>query len=181
MIPHRLINEARSLYLAEFGSVRARVPDAYLEPALRTADGTLATEGPLKLPYRADLINKDTGKSITVDSASRARMANFAETAEDVQISLQPFLWDYVTFVVKISGSPDWLRIREWFFRWFDPDDTNALNDEGFYGVVHYLSEPHPSEGGATITVDFGSAPVEAFDDCIDTLVALRPERIEIG
>jgi hypothetical protein len=161
--------------------MRERMPEAHLEPALRRADGTLALEGPLELPYRADLMSRPEGNLLTVDTPIRVALKPFSEIANGTHIVLRPFLWDYARFAVGSSVSFDWLGVRAWFFRWFDADDTHALNEEGFYGVVHYLSDPHPIEGSATITVDFGSAPLEAFVDCVDTLVQGKPTRIEIG
>jgi hypothetical protein len=182
MIDRKTIEPARAIYIAQLQRVMASLGDPHVEPALRQSDGTLATDGELQLPYRMDLMPDDVGASIMVDSPTRSQIVPWQTRLGAVDISIAPFVWDHAT--VSIRGLPEgtsWEPLRQWFLQWFDIEDEDPLNEEGLYGVVHYLSDPEAVSGGSAITIDFGSAPIEAFDSLMDALVSMRPRRIEVS
>jgi hypothetical protein len=180
MIPRAAIESVRQVYVDEFRRILAETDDVHLEPALRTSDGALATDGELELPYRPDLLPKAGGPSIMIDSPTRPQIEQWESAVGAAQVSVSPFIWDYAK--VSIVGPvDDWTPIKDWFFRWFDPDDQNSLTEEGLYGVVHYMSDPVVEEGVISITVDFGSAPTEAFFSLLDAALAMRPSRVEVA
>jgi hypothetical protein len=180
MISRTTIDLVRKVYINEFRRVFFEMGDVHLEPALRTSTGLLATEGELRLPVRLDLLPKAGGSSIMIDSPTRPQIELWESMIGDCHVSIRPFTWDYAR--VSIYGVFDnWTPIKEWFFRWFDPDDQNCLNKEGLYGVVHFLSDPEIEEGVASLTVDFGSAPIEAFFSLLDAFLAMRPNRVEVA
>jgi hypothetical protein len=54
-------------------------------------------------------------------------------------------------------------------------------DSQGFYGVVHFLSGPKVKGSSATFEVDFGSAPVETFEEFLDALKDVGAKKFEIG
>jgi hypothetical protein len=182
VIPRATIEPARAIYVAQFQRVITAMGDPHIEPALRQSDGSLATDGELELPYRVDLMTEDGGESIMVDSPTRSPVAPWEAHIDSVDVSIAPFVWDCAT--VSVLGLPERESrepLRQWFLRWFDTEDEGPLNEEGLYGVVHYMADPKAIAGGMSITIDFGSASLESFDSLIDALVSMRPRRIEIA
>ena len=80
-----------------------------------------------------------------------------------------------------MRADTEWAGLTDWFLKWFDIDDTNELNEEGFYGVTHFLSDPEPIPAGQRVIVDFGSAPVQAFSELVEGLSRSGAARIEVG
>ena len=160
--------------------------EAMCEAACRDEGGALAGEGALNLPMRMDVVGFADGEAtdtIRVDSDS---MLSFEpidfEWSGGLPTRITPFAWDACD--IRAFGIPqatDWMHLRGWFDRWFDGEDTRQADEHGLYGVIHFLSDPQ-REGGATIIqVDFGSAPIEAFEELLDALRDLGATKIEIG
>ena len=179
MIQTTLIDAVRKLYIEEFRRIISEKSDFHLEPALRTSDGALALDGDLQLPYRPDLLPKAGGDSIMVDSPAFASFDPWEVQMGAVEMWVAPFIWDQME-VSLIGADENWGPVQRWFYQWFDPEDRNSLNPEGFYGVVHYMSDPEVVGDRATLVIDLGTAPIEAFTALLHALVAMRPARIEI-
>jgi hypothetical protein len=182
MVPFSKIQQTRAHYIAQMQiAVRAASP-VHLEPALRNSDGSLALEGMLSLPFRPDLVPKAGGPPIMVDSTLRMQFEPWEYQLGTTGIHLTAFIWDCVA--LKLSGvaaEANWDPLRHWFLREFDTEDHNPLNSEGFYGVVHFMSDPEPIADGSKITIDLGSAPIECFDSLFEALLSLRPTLIEVA
>jgi len=182
MIPRAIIKPARALYIAEFQRVVVAMGEAHVEPALRQSDGTLATDGELQLPYRMDLLPEIGGPSVMVDSPIRAQIEPREMQRGPVQVSVTSFVWDYANIsILGLPGNASWEPLRQWFLRWFDTEDEDPVNEEGLYGVAHFMSDPKEIPGGVSITIDFGSAPIESFDSLVHALVSMCPRRVEVG
>jgi hypothetical protein len=182
MVPISTIQQTRAHYIAQLQNAARAASSVHLEPALRTSDGSLALEGMLSLPFRPDLVPKTGGPSIMVDSTMRVQFEPWEHQVGSTRISVTPFIWDNAA--VRLSGvttEADWDPLRHWFLRRFDTEDRNPLNSEGFYGVVHFMSDPAPIAGGSKISIDLGSAPIECFDSLLDALLSLRPTLVEVA
>lgn len=186
----QVLDDIRERYLKEFLECMAYVKDKGMEvmseAACTNEDEALAREGALNVPMRLDVVGlaNDEGKeTICVDSIT---MLSFEpidfEWTDGLPIRIAPFTWDVCDF--RAFGIPeisDWSHLRGWFDRWFDGEDTRQPDEHGLYGVIHCLSDPK-REGDATIIrVDFGSAPVEAFEELLDALRDSGATKIEIG
>ncbi|RKT99927.1 hypothetical protein C7H84_29475 [Burkholderia sp. Nafp2/4-1b] len=163
----------------------AAQPAAVVEPAYRKADGTLATEGPLALPCRADIVHTEgesAGQPAMVDSTTQLDFEPFAFELETAAVSIRPFVWDWVTIEadgVDEAAATD--AFNAWFFAWFDADDAGEPAEDGLHGIVHYLSEPASTEQGWRVNADLGSAPGAAVEDLLFRLVDAGATRISIG
>ncbi|WP_175694170.1 hypothetical protein [Burkholderia ambifaria] len=184
MTVSELLSAIRQPY-ADLLAQAAAQPVAVVEPAYRKADGTLATEGPLALPCRADLVHtagESAGQSATVDSNAQLDFEPFAFELDTAAVSIQPFVWDWVT--VEADGFDEATAtdaFNAWFFAWFDTDDARVPAEDGLHGVVHYLSEPVRTEHGWQVNADLGSAPGAAVEDLLFRLVDAGATRISIG
>ena len=104
-----------------------------------------------------------------VDSPSRVEFALFeVPHSKSLSVTIAPFVWDYCQIFIpngpkRFSFDP----IKAWFLRWFDPNDENAADGAGLFGVVHFLSDPQQKEDGVSFAIDFGSAPIEAFEQLL--------------
>jgi hypothetical protein len=163
-----LLAAIRAPYARQLSAAIAAV-DAHVEPAFRNHDGALAVEGPLMLPCRADYIPRTgDGKPARVDATARLDFEPISVAYADCTVLIHPFAWDWVR--ITIRGLPEQAVAalsRNWFFRWFDPDDANEADDQGLYGVVHFLDEPETVTDGIELSIDLGSAPPEALDDLL--------------
>ena len=94
-----------------------------MEPAYRKADGTLATEGPLALPCRADLVHTEgesAGQPARVDSTGQLDFEPFAFALETATVSIGPFLSDWATIDADgLDEAAATDAFKAWFFAWF--------------------------------------------------------------
>jgi hypothetical protein len=186
----QLLDQIRDKYLTEFQECIAYVKEngmeAMCEAAYRDENGALAREGTLSLPMRLDVVEVAKGEAkdtIRVDSDSMLSFEPFDfKWSGGLPTRLAPFHWDGCH--VRAKGIPtgtDWSRLRDWFDRWFDGEDTRQPDADGLCGVIHFLSDPKQAGAATTFEVDFGSAPVEAFEELLDALRDAGATKIEIG
>lgn len=146
------------------------------EPALRKADGAIACdpEG-LRTPLRKDVARKEEGAWMTANvDAPKIRPATPLRVVwkNRLRVTIASIAWDYVAFrLAPVEPQRDFGEIRNWFLRWFDPDDLNQKTDEGLFGVIHFVSDPEARDSAIELIVDFGSAPVQAFEELLDCFV----------
>ncbi|KWF33337.1 hypothetical protein [Burkholderia pseudomultivorans] len=179
-----LFRAIRQPYIDLLAKAATQLP-AHIEPAYRQADGTLATEGPLALPCRADYIPTEgeaAGRSARVDSVERLEFEPVSFEVDAATVSISPFAWDRAT--IEVDGLAESAAIdlfKSWFFAWFDADDASAPREDGLHGVAHYLSEPARIDQGWRVNVDFGSAPETAAEALLFRLVDAGATRISFG
>ena len=144
----------------------------FAEPALRTENGELAVDGLWNLPIRPDFIPRNgDDKSGMVDSKSRLDFEPFVVSYGACKVELAPFTWDWLSLTVDGLREDCYEELfRSWFLRWFDPEDTNEIGNDGLAGVVHYMSEPQRVGDKLHLTLDLGSAPPEALEQLLELL-----------
>ena len=186
----QLLDDIRERYLTQFRRTISEVKEsgleAWTEPAYRDEDGKLAREGELSLPMRLDLVGMADGEAkdrFRVDSDS---MLSFEpidfDWSDGLPTRVAPFHWDGCHVrVTGIGKAADCSHLCDWFDRWFDSEDTRQPDEHGLYGVVHFLSDPKQEGEALIFEVDFGSAPVEAFEEFLDALRDSGATKIEIG
>jgi hypothetical protein len=186
----QVLDDIRERYLKEFRECMAYVKQKGMEVMSEAActheDGSLAREGALNLPMRLDVVGLADGEGkddICVDSIT---MLSFEpmdfEWTDGLPIRLAPFTWD--TCDIRAFGIPetsDWSHLRGWFDRWFDGEDKRQADEHGLFGVIHFLSDPKRECDAMIMRVDFGSAPVEAFEELLNALRDSGATKIEIG
>ncbi|RQS31607.1 hypothetical protein DIE03_13025 [Burkholderia sp. Bp8992] len=184
MTVSELLRAIRQPY-ADLLAHAATQPSVIVEPAYRQADGTLATEGPLALPCRADTIAAEgeaAGQPEMIDSTTQLDFDPLEFDLETAAVSIRPFVWDWAEIEadgLDESAAAD--AFKTWFRAWFDVDDENDPAEDGLHGIVHYLSEPVRTEHGWRVNADLGSAPETAVEDLLFRLVDAGATRISVG
>lgn len=186
-----LLGEIRDAYLQQFREEverRRRTPSAAVttESIYRTASGEIDRTGQLQLPLRLDIqIASNSGRRqfIRVQAVSPVTFDPIDMVwAEGMRVTLCPFDWDECELRIEgLTPSTRWDTLAAWFHRWFDEGETKAPLEAGLRGVVHYLSDPEFQNSTAVFGIDFGSAPLEAFEDLVDTIERLSASATVIG
>lgn len=168
MTPEELLAKIRDFNVAALAAEIARSPGAIAEPALRTSDGELATDGRLALPVRVDLAREGDG-TVMVDADRSVSFEPFS-LDRGLLLTVHPFGWDYLSCSVDRAASDVGPSLREWYLSWFDTEDRNEPDSTGLFGVVHFASDPAPTGSGCSFFLDLGSAPVDAFDSLVASM-----------
>jgi hypothetical protein len=189
MVLQELLNQVRDFYLDHFREVvkeKRRVPRTTLiaEPALRQPGGQVARQGSLKLPVRTDLVVDSTGVKDTMQ-VNTDKTLGFDPVIVDwatLKLDLAPFQWEKCQAKVRgLPSQPDWHPVVDWYERWFDEFDRKVALKKNFQEVVHGMGDPVSQNGETTLTVDFGSAPITAFEEFLDALAQMGASSGIIG
>lgn len=178
-----LIDAVRDSYLRQFQAAVAeqlRVAGRVLtEVALRDGSGAPVGEGLLQLPMRLDIVPMQGGQpgaTVSVDSESRMGFKTVEFLwGRQLRVSLSSFCWDNLRADLSVA---EWKPLQQWFLKWFSAADDG---DGEPLGVVHFLSDPKPAPVGHSLTVDLGTAPVQAFEELLDAVEASGARTIVIG
>jgi hypothetical protein len=173
--------------------MRARMVDAskaskrvMMESALRDSSGNLVGDGSFNLPLRVDMVVSNgelKERSIPIDSEKMLKFAPLSiQWDSQLKLVVAPFCWDSCGVLLKRQTSEDDASaIAAWFMECFDPDDQKSPDDDGLYGVVHFLSDPKISESSTFFEIDFGSASTNAFTRLLDVISSLGVSEVSIG
>ncbi len=180
----KLLDEIRDYYLqrfeAEVEERRQAGARVVTEEALRRAHGEVATDGALALPMRTDLVTfpaDGTGpECLMIDTEKMIGFEPVTFTWEGgLAVRVEPFQWNWCTLELEgeeLTTDP----LRAWFMRWFDQPPTGGLWQE----VVHFMSDPVVRRTGTAVSVDFGSAPVDAFEELLDAVRDTGAKRVRL-
>jgi len=95
-----------------------------------------------------------------------------------VKVEISPFVWNGCEF--KLDKKPNDAYII-WARKWIDIDDTKKPTTDGFQNVIHSVTFPQEVSGEWTMSIDFGSAPIEAFKELLDIFTKQQTiKKIEI-
>ncbi len=183
-----LLDQVRSYYLDRFreaiseqesaGDIRVIVESPYLD-----SQGNPSREGALNLPMRGDIFvisESEAAKSLQVDTKNMIGFSPLKfEWEQRLSVQLMPFQWNWCP--IKLSpakGIEELGPVVDWFERWFE--DRGDGSDD-FCGSVHFLSDPETTDAGVKMDIDLGSAPVEAFEELLDSCVAIGASSVSIG
>jgi len=75
-----------------------------------------------------------------------------------------PIAWNGVEFRCAAEIFPE-EALAAWGTRWITDELPPMGPQDGFTGIIHSLTEPVLRASGVEFSVDFGSAPVTAFDE----------------
>jgi hypothetical protein len=90
-------------------------------------------------------------------------------------LSIEHLRWDDVVIYHDLTALPP-DGMSRWFRRWFDPDDERHGHLEPLSRVIHsLLIEP------GTLSIDFGTAPPEAFWDMLELVQGTGATAIRIS
>ncbi|THB68914.1 MAG: hypothetical protein D6B27_01595 [Gammaproteobacteria bacterium] len=183
-----ILHEIREDYLKHFKKVIADIGEVDClrpEEVMVKECGTVALSGPIRLPKRRDItiINADESDvreiivkpEITFDFCRKEFLWK-----DKLKVIVSPFSWHEC--LVELSGlsqSSRWNPLKEWFDRWFNIEDR--IEDCIFIGAAHEIKGPRVKGEKVEFAVDFGTSPVSAFHDFLDTLVAMGYNKVILG
>ncbi len=175
-----LLSAIRAHYVKQLAEASRKVP-GLVEPVFRNADGSLALQGMLQLPGRADFVPAGAGEPQSVDADSRLTFGPMEVRHLSCAIIFEPFTWDWAVVVVQgVALTEISAIVHSWFYRWFDAEDTKSADADGLFGVVHFASDPVVREGAVETTLDLGSAPVAALQDFLKLLAERGATHIRV-
>jgi hypothetical protein len=96
-----------------------------------------------------------------------------------MKIRLEPLAWHNVEF--ECTGLiPQKSQLEPWAIRWIDPQNKRQPDHHGIGGWVHAVSYPEKKVNHQVFFVDFGSAPVQAFQELMQVLMLAGVKKVRI-
>ncbi|MGM0586512.1 MAG: hypothetical protein ACQEUZ_17845 [Pseudomonadota bacterium] len=142
------------------------------EPWRRGADGRALREGRLNLPSRHDFEIDGGGRRLhpRVETPMEAEFAPFAALGpEGFALDIRPFRWEAAELTLRLThGRPNWAPLRLWFLEFAHPG--RPVDEAELLGVLHAMHDPRPVGAGASLRLDFGSAPICAVTALVGAL-----------
>lgn len=102
------------------------------------------------------------------------------QTADGIHLLLKPIAWNAVDFICDQFDS-DSEDFQKWCAKWMDLDEVLEPDDYDLSGVLHSVIIPKPyAEEQIIFTVDFGSAPIAAFEELLKTLYEIGVSNVTV-
>jgi hypothetical protein len=182
-----VLEPVRDLHVAALLEALARElgrgGDVEAEPLERGADGLLRRTEPLNLPSRADLRSTRAGRTLhpRVEGGCGVAFDPVAGALDDLTwLRVTPFDWGAAEVrALRGPGGATWRPLRLWFLEWLQPRYGDESPD--LLGAVHRLHGPWEEPLGWRFKVDFGSAPVAAFESMLEAFGRSGCAEIHVG
>jgi hypothetical protein len=101
-------------------------------------------------------------------------------TPSAITLLLRPFAWNKMTFLCnRFDRNSE--HLKEWCTFWLNLADNFPPGKDGLMGAVYAVSVPEESEEYTTFFVDFGSAPLDAFESLLQALAASGVNQVAVS
>ncbi len=154
------------------------------EAALRDKDGKLLRRGTPMTPVRVDLVTLLNGQvrdGMDIESETMPGFPKFSLRWKHVlPVVISPFAWNACP-VRMVQADEGIEPITEWFEEWFDADEVKTPGEDGLLGVVHSIRREPGEASVVHLSIDLGSAPIEAFEEMIEAMFNCKAESADIG
>lgn len=163
---YALIEQIRDSYIDDFRTFIERQHQASTTGA---AEVKMQLGGQSKLFgrfYRVDFVNDDDGEPDAVEFPfdQYFSFTGLRGDLGELSVTFTSMRWNDVIIAHDLDEIPT-APLSAWFEEWFDPSDRRQDNSAEFSHTIHsLLIEPR------SLTVDFGTAPAEAFWALINLL-----------
>src|SRR4051794_34280994 len=159
--------------------------------ARRAHDVTVAevkvetTREKFRKPYRyytLDIFCRRGDKSgpIEVNLAAASAFPRASENWQGLEVTLHPFVWNGLEF--RLDGDlADEAALLAWMDRWMDVPETKPKDENRLSQIVHNVTQPERTQSGWSFSVDFGSAPLDAFVELIEVVRASGARKLQLG
>lgn len=131
--------------------------------------------------YRADMASNDDGTpQITdVNPSTHLSFEPFGiEFMQDVTASVRPFVWNDLG--IRSNTTLPAEPVEEWAMRWLDMEDQLSKDEHGLQGVIHAIVREDADDGSTLLTIDLGSAPVDALQELIELALSAGVTHLSI-
>jgi hypothetical protein len=158
---------SRESYLAHYAAVvkRERAEHDHVVAELLIELGG-PTSGMLQKLWRLDVVWGGQSNFHVVEANDRPVVigAPLLTLPGPPSLEVFPFVWNGCDFVWPSAVQLD-DDFEAWYRKWMDLEDAKPANDAGLSGVIHSVTAPGPLSGGWGVSVDFGSAPLDSFQE----------------
>ena len=132
---------------------------------------------------RYDFINKNSeGKldltEFNLDKDSVTKFDKQLYEVNGMRVTFDPFVWNGCEFT--IDKKPN-IAFDIWARKWMDIDDKKKQDANGFQNVIHSVTFPEEENGKWTMSIDFGTAPIEAVKELMTIFSGQGIKNIEIN
>jgi hypothetical protein len=168
-----------ALYLRAISEARQAHDVAVAEVKVKT------TQERLREPFRyytLDIFCRRGDKScpIEVNIAAAGGFPRVRENWQGLGVTLHPFVWNGLEF--RLDGDlADEAGLLAWMDKWMDIPERKPKDENRLSQIVHNVTQPERTRSGWSFSVDFGSAPLDAFVELIDVVRASGAKRLELG
>lgn len=133
--------------------------------------------GLLRNLARIDFATKNNFIEINTENTTNLPSRITLESGLEVKIS--PLVWNGIEIDSVVFDVND-REILDWFDNWIDTAEVKHEDEFGLRGVIHQV-HIQPTDGKTNLSVDFGSAPIEAALEFFQKLSAMGNREISIG
>jgi hypothetical protein len=179
-----LLIKERTQYLTTFqlGLDQHKTAKSAIEVMIQTTADQNKNLPELYQINRYDLINKNAeGKmNLTEFNLDKDSVLKFDEQVYEIagmKITINPFVWNGCEFTVDKKPN---ITFDNWAKKWMDIDDKKKPGADGFQNVIHSVTFPEEENSKWTMSVDFGSSPIEAFIELMTTLSGQGIKKVEV-
>jgi hypothetical protein len=143
------------------------------------------TQEKFRKPYRYYTLDifwrrGDQSGPIEVNIATASAFPRVREDWQGLDVTLHPFVWNGLEF--RLDGDlADEAGLLAWMDKWMDIPERKPKDENHLSQIVHNVTQPERTQGGWSFSVDFGSAPLDAFVELIDVVRASGTKRLELG
>ncbi|HEY7774096.1 MAG TPA: hypothetical protein VIC26_13005 [Marinagarivorans sp.] len=96
-----------------------------------------------------------------------------------MKVRLEPIAWNNVEFeCTELNMQKS--QLEHWSIRWLDPQNKREVDNHGIGGRIHAVSYPVKKVNRHVFAVDFGSAPVQAFQELLQVLMLAGTKKVRI-
>ena len=94
-----------------------------------------------------------------------------------MELEITPFAWNgcELTFDQK-PGTV----YESWIRKWIDINDNKSISTDSLQNVIHSVTYPQVDKNKWTTSIDFGSAPIEAFKELVMILSKQGISKVEV-
>ena len=132
--------------------------------------------------YTLDIFCRRGDKSgpIEVNLTAASGFDPVSESWKGLDVTLHPFVWNGLEF--RLDGDlADDAALVVWMDRWMDTGEKKPKDENHLSEIVHNVTQPERTQDGWSFSVDFGSAPLDAFVELIDVVRASGAKKLELG
>ena len=168
-----LLIKERSQYLATYkmGIAQSGTTKQATEILLKITSNQNRDEPELYQHNRYDLVIVDSqGKfdlhefNLNKDSVIQFNTQTY--NIDGMKVVIDPFVWNGCEFTIE--EKPNFI-FESWAKKWIDFEDTKEVPKDSFSNVIHSVTYPTEENGKWMISIDFGTAPIEAFKELLTT------------
>jgi len=179
-----LLIKERTQYLATFnlGLDQYKTAKSAIEVMLQMTADQNRNQAEIFQLNRYDLTNVNSEgkfdiKEFNLEKDSVLKFDKQVYEIDGVIVTVKPFVWNGCEFTLDKKPNTTY---DNWAKKWIDIDDKKTVTTGGFQNVIHSVTFPTEDNGKWTTSIDFGTAPIEAFKELIKTFSGQGIKNIEV-